>query len=166
MQRRQRPLVCFGFEAQFYVRKRLDNLGSEIIGRLELLMYPSFARTGLEFLQFSLRCFADLNVASLHRVIVVHDEDKDRLSSLNGPIELHFGYRNIAAVRHPAISPGINADVYIRLIDHFQRSGNARRIPRRKMLHANRVEACAQAGFDGLLSVLRQIDRRAADHGL
>jgi hypothetical protein len=33
------------------------------------------------------------------------------------------------------------------------------------MFHANWAEACAQAGVNGLLSVLRQIQRRAADHG-
>jgi hypothetical protein len=67
--------------------------------------------------------------------------------------------------RHPTVAKGIDADVDVGLIDHLQRSGDAGRVARRKLLHTDGEDARIKARLMRQRAVFRQVERRAADHG-
>src|ERR1041384_366811 len=94
----------------------------------------------------------------------VNNEHENWNLSLDGAIELHLSNRNIMAFRNRTVAPGINADINVSAIDHFERDFDGVRVAGRKALHHVRKISFAQAGIAHFRTVLRQVDRRAADH--
>lgn len=126
----------------------------------------------LERLQFCLGRFANLDVTGEDRMRLVHQKDENlsqlpAILAFQRAIEFHLDDRDLPGVvksRYPAVAVRIDADKDVGVVYHLERNANAVGVTSGQLLHADRKDSFVQTCFHSLLPVLRQVERRAADH--